>query len=360
MLNIFGFHITIFQVLAVAFGIGLLIFIHELGHFLMAKYFKLKVEAFAFGFGPELVGFTYGETRYQIRAIPLGGMVKMPGEDIETSTGNPDEFLSQAWYKRLIIAFFGPLMNYLLAILLFTIVIFFWGLTKPSPLPVIGQVMAGYPAEKAGIRAGDRITEINNVPVNTWEEMAVLIHKFPGQEIKITALRDKEAVTLSVTPKKDSSTGYGLAGIMPSVEIEKLGLGESVYLSCKMVVYQSVFTLKYLGQKIIRLEKPEVAGPIGVMQILATAAKTGMPDLLHLLAVISVALGLFNLLPIPLVDGGHIFTALVEFVIRRPVNKKIIQVSNFAGLAIILAIFVFATYSDLARLGLDFGKFLPK
>ncbi len=360
MLNIFGFHITVFQVLAMVLGIGLLIFIHELGHFLMAKYFKLKVEAFAFGFGPELVGFTYGETRYQIRAIPLGGMVKMPGEDIETSTGHPDEFLSQAWYKRAIIAFFGPLMNYLLAVALFTIVIFTWGMGKPSPLPVIGQVMSGYPSEQAGIKPGDKIDKINGVPVASWEEMAELIHKYPGQAVMLSVTRDQSPIEISVTPRKDASTGLGLIGIVPTIEIEKLGFGQSVYLSCKMVVYQSVFTLKYLGEKIIRLEKPEVAGPIGVMQILATAAKTGMPDLLHLLAVISVALGLFNLLPIPLVDGGHIFIALIEFVIRRPVNKKIIQISNFAGLAIILIIFVFATYSDLARLGLDLGKFMPK
>ena len=360
MLNIFGFHITVFQVFAMIVGIGLLIFIHELGHFLMAKYFKLKVEAFAFGFGPELIGFSYGETRYQIRAIPLGGMVKMPGEDIETSTGHPDEFLSQAWYKRAVIAFFGPLMNYFLAVALFTIVIYFWGMGKPSPLPVIGQVMSGFPSEKAGIKPGDMIIQINSVPVKTWEEMAELIHKFPDREVKLSVMRDKAPVEINITPKKDTSTGYGLIGIVPTIEIEKLDFTKSVYLSCKMVVYQSVFTLKYLGEKIVRFEKPEVAGPIGVMQILANAAKTGMPELLHLLAVISVALGLFNLLPIPLVDGGHIFIALIEFVIRKPVNKKIIHVSNIAGLAIILMIFVFATYSDLTRLGLDFGKLIPK
>ena len=360
MLNIFGFHITVFQVAAMVLGIGLLIFIHELGHFLMAKYFKLKVEAFAFGFGPELVGFTYGGTRYQIRAIPLGGMVKMPGEDIETSTGNPDEFLSQAWYKRLIIAFFGPLMNYVLAVALFTVVIYFWGLSKPSPLPVIGQVMAGYPAEIAGVKPGDRITGIDGVQVNTWEDMAVIIHKYPGKEIKLALLRDGGSVTLGIVPRKDAATGYGLVGIVPSIDIEKVGLGTSVLLSCKMTIFQSVFTLKYLGEKLIRLEKPEVAGPIGVMQILANAARTGIPDLLHLLAVISVALGLFNLLPIPLVDGGHIFMALIEFVTRRPLNKELIRISNLVGFALIIVIFVFATYSDISRLGLDLGRFMPK
>jgi regulator of sigma E protease len=117
------------------------------------------------------------------------------------------------------------------------------------------------------------------------------------------------------------------------------------------VIYQSVFTLKYLGEKLVRWEKPEIAGPIGVVQVLAKAAKSGWEQLLQLLGVISVALGLFNLLPIPLVDGGHIALSLVEGITRKPINKKVIQATNIVGLAIILLIFVFATYSDIARLG---------
>jgi regulator of sigma E protease len=163
---------------------------------------------------------------------------------------------------------------------------------------------------------------------------------------------------VNVTAKKDPASGMGLIGIAPQVTIEKVGIVSSVGLSVKLVVYQSVFTLKYLGEKLIRWEKPEVAGPIGVIQILAKAAKAGWDSLLHLLAVISVALGLFNLLPIPLVDGGHIMLAIIEGVTRRPINKKVVQISNFVGLAIILTIFVFATYSDLSRLGLNFGKML--
>lgn len=350
MLNVFGFQITVLQMIATVFGVGLLIFIHELGHFLMAKYFKLKVEAFAFGFGPELIGFTWGETRYQIRAIPLGGMVKMPGEDAATSTGSPDDFLSQAWYKRLLIAFFGPFMNYLLAVVLFTAVIYFWGLTRPSPLPVIGQVMAGYPAETSGIIKDDKVLAINKAPVETWQAMAEIIHKNPETELSLTVLRGDKQVSLKITPKKDPATGFGLVGITPNIITEKTGLKTAVFLSCKMAIFQTVYTLQYLGDKILRFEKPEVAGPIGVIQILANAARTGWPELLHLLAVISVALGLFNLLPIPLVDGGHILTALIEFVIRRPVNKKILEYSNIVGLGIIVTIFVFATYSDIARL----------
>lgn len=354
MIQIFGFQITVFQILATIFGVGLLIFIHELGHFMMAKKFKIRVEKFTFGFGPEIVGFTYGETRYSICAIPLGGMVKMPGEDIENTTGAPDEFLSQPWYRRLIIAFFGPFMNYLLAIVLFVIVIYSWGFPKPSPLAVIGEVITGYPADKAGMKPGDYVLKVDNVQVSSWEQMAGYIHKHPSQKIELRIRRDNADLSLFLETKKEPSSGMGIIGISPKMEIEKVGFLRSVDLSCRMVVFQSVYTLKYLGQKIIRLEKPEVAGPIGVVQILATAAKSGWDSLLHLLAVISVALGLFNLLPIPLVDGGHIFLSIIEAITRRPLNKKVIQVSNVVGLGIIISIFLFATYSDLERMGLLF------
>lgn len=358
MIHIFGLEITIFQIVATIFGIGLLVFIHELGHFMMAKKFGIRVEQFAFGFGPELAGFTRGETRYSINAIPLGGMVKMPGESVDDSTGSPDEFLSQPWYRRLTIAFFGPLMNYVLAVILFVVVIYFWGLTKPSPEPVIGEVMAGYPAEQAGIRPGDRVLKIDTSAVASWIDMAELLHKYPDRKIALTVKRGEQELLVNVTPKKDQASGYGLIGIAPQILTEKVSFISSVGLSVKLVVYQSVFTLKYLGEKLIRWEKPEVAGPIGVIQILAKAAKAGWDSLLHLLAIVSVALGLFNLLPIPLVDGGHIMLALVEGVSHRRINKKVVQMTNLVGLAIILTIFVFATYSDLARLGLNFGKII--
>jgi regulator of sigma E protease len=356
MIHLFGFSITIFQILATVFGVGLLVFIHELGHFLMAKKFKIRVEQFSFGFGPEIIGYTYGETRYSICAIPLGGMVKLPGEDIDTATGSPGEFMSQAWYKRLIIAFFGPFMNYVLAVFLFTIVFYFWGLSIPSNKPIIGDVMEGYPAKLSGLLPGDAVENIDGVPIKDWQQMAEVIHKNPSKKIKVNILREKKSMQILVVPLKDPASGIGLVGIAPSIETKKVNLINSFGYGIKMVVFQTIYTLKYLGDKIIRWEKPEVAGPIGVVQLLAKAAKAGIENLLNFLAVISVALGLFNLFPIPLVDGGHIVLALVEAVTRKPLNKKVVQVSNFVGLSLIVFIFIFATYSDLARLGLKFGK----
>ncbi len=352
MIHALGFEITVFQVIATIFGIGLLVFIHELGHFMMAKKFGIRVEKFTLGFGPEIAGFTYGGTRYSLCAIPLGGMVKMPGEDINDASGRPDEFLSQPWYRRLIIAFFGPLMNYVLAIILFTIVLVTWGVPRPSAEPVIGEVASGYPAEQAGLKASDRVTGINGAAVSSWEDMAKRIHSMEGRAVTLDIVRGGENMKVTVHPRRDPASGNGVIGIAPGVITEEVGFIPAVGYSAKMAWLQSVYTLKYLGEKLVRWEKPEVAGPIGVIQILAKAAKTGWESLLNLLAVISVALGLFNLLPIPLVDGGHIFLSIVEGIIRRPINKRIVQVSNFVGLAIIILIFVFATYSDIARMGM--------
>jgi len=350
MFKIAGFEMTIIQIAATVIGAGFIIFVHELGHFIMAKYYKLRVEKFAFGFGPELIGFTRGETRYSVCAIPLGGMVKMPGEDPDSSTGSPDEFYSQKWYKRLVIALCGPLMNYILAAMIFAFVIFFWGLSKPSDQPVIGEVVAGYPAMKAGVMTGDRILSINGFEIKNWMQLAGYIHSHSDKALALKIQRKDKELEISVQPKFDKASGTGLIGIAPDAEIEKEGFWTSCFYGGKMTVIQTVMTLEYLGQKIVRFEKPDLAGPIGVVQFIAKAAKSGMRDLLGFLAVISTALGLFNLLPIPILDGGHIFIALIEGAIRRPLNKKAIQTANLVGFSIIICIFIFATYNDIARL----------
>lgn len=356
MFHILGYEVTLLQIILTVFGIGLVIFIHELGHFMTAKKFGLKVEQFAFGFGPEIVGFTKGETRYSINALPLGGMVKMPGEDIDSASGDPREFFSQPWYKRLAIAFFGPLMNYLLAVVLFFVVIYFWGLARPTELPIVGQAVDGKPAQAAGLQPGDRILKVNSLEVKTWEEMAAYINKHPETRIKLTLERDGKRQDVTLTSTKDPATGIGIIGIAPKMESQKLGAAGSAKLSVKLVVFQSVYTLKYLGTKLVRWEKPEIAGPIGVIQLIAKSAKMGIENLLYLLGVISTALGLFNLLPIPLVDGGHITMALIEWVTRKRIDKKVIRAANFIGLALIVLIFVFATYSDISRIAVDISS----
>jgi regulator of sigma E protease len=282
-------------------------------------------------------------------------MVKMPGEDINSVTGSEDEFLSQPWHKRLVVAIFGPLMNYALAIIIFTFIIFHWGLSDPSPKPIIGEVAQGMPAQAAGIQAGDLVEKVDQTAIASWENLADYIHG-KTTAIKFLIKRAGTELVIPVTPKKDAASGMNLIGIAPEFTTVKASLYKSVDLGTRYVIFQSVFTLHYLGEKIIRLEKPELAGPIGVVQILAKAAKTGPEQLLHLLGVISVALGLFNLLPIPILDGGLIFFSLVEGITRKPLNKKLVATANLVGLCIIIGIFLFATYSDISRISSDFTK----
>jgi regulator of sigma E protease len=357
MVSILGLQINVLQIVAIAFGIGLLVFIHELGHFIFAKKFGVKVESFTIGFGPEIVGYTYKGTRYAICSVPLGGMCKMLGESIDSSTGSKEEFFSQPWYKRLMIALAGPVMNYILAVMLFGVVIYFWGVGRPLDKPVVGEVISGKPAEKAGLKSDDMILSIDGVKITTWMEMAEIIHKSANVQLELRIKREESEFDINITPELDPVSKYGLIGITPAVEIRKVSILQSINYGIRSVIFQSVFTVRYLGERLIKWEKPEIAGPIGVAQILAKAAKAGMQQMLSILAFISTALGLFNLFPIPLVDGGHIMFSIIEGITGRRLNKKIIAISNYVGLALIMTIFLFATYSDLGRLGLKLSKF---
>jgi len=235
-------------------------------------------------------------------------------------------------------------------------VIFFWGVGQPLDKPVIGELVPGKPAEQAGLMSGDIINSIDGEEITSWMKMAEVIHASPGKALKLDILRGEEKLVCGIVPEADPGTGKGMIGITPALEMSRIGFLSSVKYGVGMVVFQSVFTLKYLGERLIKWEKPDVAGPIGVVQILAKSAKAGIEELLHILAVISTALGLFNLLPIPLVDGGHIMFSFVEGITRRPLNRKVLYVTNVLGLGFIIMIFLLATYNDLGRLGLNFTK----
>ena len=340
------------QIIAVLFGLGLLIFIHELGHFTIAKLFKVKVLKFAFGFGKELIGFTKGETRYSICLFPFGGMVAMAGENPDDATGQKDEFLSLPFYKKIMIVFAGPFMNYVLAILLFAFIFNIWGLAIISNEAIIGALAKDSCAQKAGLLLNDKIVSIDEIHIEDWNDLTKNLKDKAEKEINIKILRQDQEMEFNFVLDKNPTTGSGMLGIQPLIIKEKISFFSSFYYACDTALYQSTFTLQYLWDKLIKWEKPDVAGPIGVIQVMAKSAKSGFESYIRLLAVISVALGLFNLLPIPLVDGGMIVLFLLEGIIRKKISTKVIQVYNSIGLALILLIFLFATYSDLIRLGI--------
>jgi regulator of sigma E protease len=339
---------TIIQVLGITVGFGFLIFIHELGHFLAAKMCKVKVLTFAFGFGPDLIKHTYNGTKYCIKIIPFGGFVTMAGESLEEATGEDGEYLSLKWYKKIWISFAGPFLNYILAVFLFALVFNIWGMVKIPADLFVGAVVKNYPAEAAGIMPGDKIKSVDAVKVNTWNDLSINLKDKANKQTSFLIERGNSSFELNMVVAKNPVTGVGTIGIAP-VKI-KVGFLKSIYLGVKASVVNTIVPVMYLANKVISLEKPEISGPIGIMQIMANAAKSGIQDYLRLIAVISVALGLFNLFPIPMADGGIILLFLVEGIIRKQISAKVIQVYNTIGLIFIIVIFFFATYSDLLKL----------
>jgi regulator of sigma E protease len=346
----------LFGALSVVFAFGLVIFVHEFGHFIVAKKTGVRVDRFSFGLGPEMVGFKWGETRYCLAWIPLGGEVRMAGEmELEDAAGrpaarDPREFFAQPWYRRIPIVVAGPAMNYVLAFFLFALVSFVWGVPTPSADPVVGEVAESYPAAQAGLKPGDRVISIDGLPVEGWKQVAEKIHASAGKPLALKVRRGEGSLDLRVTPLEDKASGRGLIGITPATVQERMGFGESLKRGVEQCWGWSKLTVVYLAEKIVRRERPELSGPVGIASVVAKAAQSGPTNYLSLIALISVGIGLFNLFPIPMLDGGHMAFYLWEGVFRRPASRRVVQAANMAGLAALLSIFLFATYSDIQRL----------
>lgn len=340
----------ILSAIAVLITFGMVIFLHEFGHFLMCKRLKVRVERFAFGFGPELVGITYGETRFSICAIPLGGFVKPAGETLDDCAGHPDEYFAKTWVERLGIVAAGPAMNYVLAFALFFCVVYFRGLPEPSSDAIIGDLAQGLPAEKAGLKPEDRIVKIGRDEVKSWKEMADIIHANPEKAISVTLVREGKLRMLEVTPRLDKASNHGLIGITPKFEYKKIGLLGSVKEGLHQCWLWTKYTVMTLASKIYNRERPDLAGPVGIVQMVSKAAHSGIEDLVFLIGLISVAVGFFNLLPIPLLDGGHAALYIWEGLSKRKLTLKTLQVANSIGMVFLMSLLLFATYNDLVRI----------
>ena len=340
-------------VFSIVFTFGLVIFFHELGHLISAKRMGVKVEKFSLGFGPEWLGFTKGGTRYVVSLIPVGGYVKMAGEHPgEKRKGTPDEFLSQKWWRRILIVASGPAMNFILAIVIFSLMAFFAGIVIPHyESTEIGSVIPEMPAEKAGVVEGDKVLSIDGREVNNWKEMAEIIHSKPGQEISINILRGEEKILLKITPRYDEVRGVALIGIGPATHVRKYNFASSLLRGFQQTLFLIVVTLKYLWLMLLGAVKPVIAGPIGIAQMVAQVARTGISQLFWLIAVISAAIGLFNLFPIPLLDGGHAMFYLVEGITGKPLDENKMRIAQAIGAAIIVFLLVLVTYQDILRLG---------
>jgi len=341
--------------------LSVLVIVHEFGHFIVAKKMGVRVEKFSIGFGPEIAGITKGETRYSISIVPLGGYVKLAGEtSLEGAKGERWEYLSRTVGEKMRIIFAGPLLNYILAFLIFSFV-FMAG--SPTLTSKIGKIMPGYPAESAGLKIGDKILNINGKDVVYWEDVTNIVHTNKNTEMKLLLERDGRQITLLVTPKpQDIKTIFGskknisIMGITPSDEIVyvKYGFLKSIYMGAEKLWMLTYITCRALWASVTGAipVKESMTGPIGIFYITGQAAKLGIIYLLQLMGILSASLAIFNLLPVPVLDGGHILFLAIEKIRRKPVSIKTQENVTQVGMSLLIVLMLFVFYNDFMRFGI--------
>jgi len=424
--------------LAFIFVLGVLIFVHELGHFLAARRIGVRVLTFSLGFGPKILSTRRGDTEYCISAIPLGGYVKMAGETVDDPrTGRDDEFLSKTKWQRFQVLIMGPLMNIALAVVLMWVVLL-RGADVPAFLdqpPVVGAVPANSPAAKGGIKPGDRIVRVSGREVRDWEQLSIAIGTKPGREVPIELVRDGRTMTVRVTPDAQTKYEIGDIGVLPNVHprinavspgdpaeqaglkpgdkvlavngrvmsfsgqlseaiakhpaesitvtIERggetrdvrvtpvqrgrkgvIGIGiqdeiktiqpgpvQALWMSLERNYQFGGLIFQTLAGLATRETSPkQLMGPVAIAQLSGEYAAAGIIALLSLMASISLNLGILNLLPIPVLDGGHIFIMALEGLARRDFSAKVKEQMLLAGFVILMALMVTVIYNDLTRI----------
>src|ERR1700678_1202259 len=434
-------HNFLVDLVTVTIVLGIMIFVHEWGHFAAAKLCGVRVDVFSLGFGPRLFGMKRGDTDYRISALPFGGCVRMAGDNpLEERAGAGYEFLSRPRWQRVIIAIAGPAMNFVLALVILWGI--FWRLGIPSPVfehqpadilavplsmattgvqpgdriiavngvptptwkivyseyekakpgtpitiavsrsganqiitattpehlaspdslfgypplaAVIAEVDAGTPADRAGLKPGDTITAMNGKPVVTWQQLVEGVHQSGGHSIQFGVRRDGQQLELDITPMQGTDLeGQPVwqVGVLPNTDVDYER--QSFFEASKDAVASTVSGIRQIGQVLVGLFSGKVsirqlAGPVGIARISGEAAKRGLPTLLEFMAVISLNLGLLNLLPIPILDGGHILLLAIEGILRRDLSLAVKERFVQVGLVFLLGIFAFVMYSDILK-----------
>jgi regulator of sigma E protease len=367
-------HGVIGYIIPFLFVLTIVVFFHELGHFLVARWAGVKVLTFSLGFGPELVGFNdrHG-TRWKISAIPLGGYVKFFGDESEASTPSStaldamsaEERQGSFHHKkvgpRAAIVAAGPIANFILAIVIFAGLFTFFG--RPNATARVDKVMAGSAAEAAGFQSGDVVAAIDGKVIGNFSDMQRIVSIDAGQPLTFTVKRGDTTVSLRATPElKEIKDNFGnvhklgVLGITRSNEpgdvlVERVDPVTAVWLGTKDTWFVIDRTLAYIGGVFTGREAADqVGGPLRIAQISGQVATIGLSALIHLAAVLSVSIGLLNLFPVPLLDGGHLLFYAVEAVRGRPLSERAQEMGFRIGLGLVLMLMVFATYNDILHL----------
>ncbi len=339
----------VLTIAAAVFVFGLLVLVHELGHFITAKLTGMRVDEFAIGFGPKLLSFTYGETVYSLRAVPLGGFNDIAGMDPTNNEAGSRGYCEKPVLSRMIVILAGSVMNFILPVVIFFGIFLFAGVSTPNPEPVFGTVIAGKAADQAGLKAGDRIISIDGREISTWTEFVDNIKDNEGTAVAVVAQRDGEIFTTSMTPAYDAQAKRAMVGVMSSVDTRYPGVFESIGLAVNKTAVIIGMMLEALGQILMKLSGSELAGPIGVAQMAGEVAQMGFIPLLNFAAFLSLNLGIVNLFPIPALDGGHFVTLCVEAVRGKPMSPKAMEYTQKVGIVLLILLMVLATKNDIVR-----------
>ncbi|MEW8955456.1 RIP metalloprotease RseP [Clostridium sp.] len=324
-------------------ALGVLVIIHELGHFIMAKVNGVKVVEFAIGMGPKLFSIEGKETLYSIRMLPIGGYVKMYGDEEEVEGDDERAFSSKSPLQRISIIIAGPIMNLLLPILIYMIIGFSYGFWTPS----INGVVPNSPAEAAKITKGDKIVAINDKKVDTWDDVSMGIYMAKDSTIKLKVLRNSSEEEIKIIPAFNKEENRYMIGIEPT-KVENPTFLEGVnygFVKTKSMIKQTFMALKTIFSGNATLN--DVGGPVSIIKVSGAAAKAGMFSLLNLVAYISIQLAIFNLLPFPALDGGWTVLLLIELISRKKVSDRIVGTLNYIGFSVLLLLMLLVTIKDI-------------
>ncbi|WOJ90727.1 RIP metalloprotease RseP [Methylocapsa polymorpha] len=359
------------------FVLSLVVFFHEMGHFLVGRWCGVKVDAFSLGFGPEIISFVdrYG-TRWRLAILPLGGYVKFHGDangasvtDEEAAAAMPAQeravsFFAQKVWKRAAIVAAGPIANFILAIVIFTGVFYFNG--RAVLLPLVDNVAAGSAAQDAGFQSGDLIVAIDHSKIDSFEDMQRIVQTSSDTALTFDVDRQGKMLELVATPRRREiktpfgTTRVGVLGVEAGAKpenwhVQHFGFGESFKRATSETWYVVARTGSYVGGLVMGRESTDqLSGPIRIAEVSGEMAKIGLAALLNLAAILSISVGILNLLPIPLLDGGHLFYYAVEAAQGKAMHEKAQEFGFKLGLTLVAGLMIFATYNDIVRLTRQF------
>lgn len=343
------------SILIAIVGLGLLVVLHEGGHFLAARMCGMRVERFSIGFGPTLIGFKRGDTTFQIAPIPLGGFVQITGlnPNEEFDRNDPFVYPNRPHWMRMFTIVAGPLANFITAVVVMLFVFTILGVPLPSKTERVVDVVADSAAAAAGLAAGDVIATANGQPINVGHTIRDQIKSTGGAPLALTILRDGKTLAVTVAPKRQPSGEFLIGVQIDHYDLTALSFGAATTQALIYPYEKSKIILMGLYNMVTGKEKAELSGPIGITREIARAAKRSVWDYFGIIAMLSVYLGLFNLLPLPALDGGRALFLALEAVIRRRINPRIEAAVHTVGLVVLLGVLLIVSFKDIRHV---FGR----